>query len=561
MKKIDLKKFLFLLFAISLLSFGTNVNLIDFRTKTILTEKPKTAVSLGLAAWIIIAGDRSDHDKLALIRNGCDQAYEALINRGFSATDIYYLDPAYSTAGNPQSIYRDTDTTHTNIQNAITTWAAGKVDSTHGLGIYMFDHGGNGHMCIPGTPELTDTDLNTWLNTLETSTACNRVLIIYEACHAGSFINPVSKSNRIILTATDIDHGSYTNPAFDWATFSEGFWSSIIQCKTIGKAFEDAEAYVESVGDGDIQFPWIDDNHDELGHETDAFGHLPNGGDGDDALDYWIGTGTNCPTIFIAAWTLRVFINLSSFIIPTWTIIDTNTLVERVYVRVLPPNWTPTEIIPDPESPEGTKLGAHTGYLLIELLDQDRDGNYTGNLYNPNLPDFWTNEGDYKIDILAETQEGVIAEVETTYITANQNGTAPPDTTSPTISITNPKVNAGIKGIINITAEGDDDQALDKIQIYFDGNLMKEETMPPYYPYPEVIYSLDTADHSFGLHNITAIAIDKANNSQETSILVTIERDQIPGFHITYIFAGTFLGVIIIVTLYIKQKLLRRNII
>lgn len=105
-----------------------------------------------------------------------------------------------------------------------------------------------------------------------------------------------------------------------------------------------------------------------------------------------------------------------------------------------------------------------------------------------------------------------------------------PDNTPPTISITNPRPNANLRGIINITAEGDDDQALDKIQIYFDGTLMKEEIMPPYYPYPEVIYSLDTSKYGSGTHNITAVAIDKASNVQETSILVKMVEDEIPSF-------------------------------
>ena len=255
----------------------------------LLDEGPNPAVSANLAAWIIIAGDRSDHDKLSYIRNGCDEVYDALINRGFTASDIYYLDPVYSTIGNPQSTYRDADTTLANIEYAIETWAAGKVDTTHGLGIYLFDHGGTGYMCLPG-PELDDTDLNTYLDNLETSTGVNRIIIIYEACHAGSFINPVSKDNRIVVTATDITHSSYVNAGNDWAVFSESFWSSIIQCKTIGEAFENAVVDVAALGYGSSQIPWIDDNHDENGNEVDSSGNLPNGGDGNDALNVWIGT-------------------------------------------------------------------------------------------------------------------------------------------------------------------------------------------------------------------------------------------------------------------------------
>ena len=129
------EKLMFLVLMISLFSFGTKLYILDSGTKNILMDEPKTAASANLAAWIIIAGDRSDHDKLSIIISGCDQAYEALINRGFTASEICYLDPAYSTVSNPQSPYRDVDTTRINIQWAIETWAAGLVDATHGLGI------------------------------------------------------------------------------------------------------------------------------------------------------------------------------------------------------------------------------------------------------------------------------------------------------------------------------------------------------------------------------------------------------------------------------------------
>ena len=84
--------------------------------------------------------------------------------------------------------------------------------------------------------------------------------------------------------------------------------------------------------------------------------------------------------------------------------------------------------------------------------------------------------------------------------------------------------------------------------------------MPAYYPYPEVLYSLDTADYSFGLHNITARAIDTASNVQETSILVTFEEDRIPGFQVIYLFTGALLGVSIIFTIYFKRNSSRRDI-
>jgi len=551
MKKLDNKIILLLLLTISSICFGNTqiITNITSSEPTNLTEiEPLPAATENIDAWIIIAGDRSDHNKRSLIQYGCNKAYQALINLGYHTGNIFYLGPQTG----PSQPYVNRLTSRSNIQYAIQNWAASRVDATKSLGIYMFDHGDTNSFCIPGE-DLTDTDLNSYLDTLETNIGCNRIILIYEACHAGSFINPLSKDNRIIIAATDITHGSYVNLDWTWATFSETFFSSIIACKTIGVAFEDAEANVEAVGDGDIQFPLIDDNHDEVGHEVDASGNLPNGGDGLDALNIRIGTSSSCTIVIILHLPLMFFINFSSYYIPMWSVIDTNSIMERVYARIIPPNWTPTEIETDEE---GSKLGIHPGIEVVQLFDQDGDGNYTGNLYNPNNPDFWNTKGDYKVNIIARSEDGGVANIESTYITVNDDGKAPPDTTPPTISITNPLAFANVSGVINITAEGDDDQALDKIQIFLDGVLLKEEAMPPYLPYPEAVCNLNTSNYINGLHNITAIAIDNANNVKQTSIAINIQNGlQIPGFQITTLFIGSLLGVIFIIYCICKKGL------
>lgn len=550
------KKLIFVLILVSSLgTFGaTYVEKSD--PIDLLDEEPKPAASANLGAWIIIAGDRSDHDKLSYIRNGCDEVFLALQNRGFSAADIYYLDPAYSTAGNPQSIYRDADSTRPNIEWAIETWAAGKVDATHGLGIYLFDHGGTGYMCLTPGAELYDTNLNTYLDNLEASTSCNRTIIIYEACHAGSFINPVSKDNRIVITATDITHNSHVNAGHDWAVFSESFWSSIIQCNTIGEAFEDAVIDVNALGYSTAQFPWIDDNHDEIGNEVDSSGNLPNGGDGNDALNVWIGSGLNCWKIFLLLRPLRWYIPILPISIPVWVVVDADagSPVESVMARVVPPNWVPPVGEPeDPKGVDGKKLVEDTGVELFFLSDRDGDGNFTGNLGTPNNPDFWGDEGDYEVNFIAKTQVGALAKIESSVVNVNPAGTAPTDTTLPSISITAPSPNAVISGIVGVIAEGDDDQVLDKIQIHIDGALVKEENMPPYLPYPEATYNLDSSLYSAGIHNISATAFDGAGNTKTTSIFVTIGGGEIPGFDITALILGSILGIISIVAIKFKN--------
>lgn len=123
------------------------------------TTVPSTLTET-LGAFIIIAGERPDHNLQGLIVGGADKAYNILRDDlGFPASSIYYLCPEFPHWD------ANASSTYTDIQHAIDTWAAGKVDSTHGLGLYLFDHGGEDVMGIVGGV-LNDTELNGMLNSL-----------------------------------------------------------------------------------------------------------------------------------------------------------------------------------------------------------------------------------------------------------------------------------------------------------------------------------------------------------------------------------------------------------
>jgi len=309
-----------------------------------------------------------------------------------------------------------------------------------------------------------------------------------------------------------------------------------------------------------VQNPCIEDNHDGVGHIVNAWGQLPSSGDGNDAKNTYLCQG--CPPILIQApkvlfvplkfW---VAFNPERITFPISIGVDNETEIAKVICRVISEDWTP----PAPTD----NLNNETMVLWDEnepafqwKLTPDENGNYSGRV-SINSPTLGSN---YKLSFFAKDVDNRTSQIISTEVGINDDGIAPVDNVDPTVVITNPKANAGLKGIVNITAEGDDDQALDKVQLYLDGVLLEDEPMPDYYPYPEVVHSLDTADYSFGLHNITARAVDKASNIQETTILVTFERgDQIPGYQITYLFTGTLFGVVIIIILYVKQNPVRSN--
>ncbi len=478
-----------------------------------------------LGAFIIIAGDRWDHDKQTQIKYGCNVTYEILRAIGFPADRIYYLGPEVG----PNQPYVNALSNITNIQWAIETWAADKVSSTRGLGMYLFDHGGIGNLCNPGT-DLTDINLNAYLNALESSTGCSKSIIVYEACHSGSFINPVSKANRIILTATDIDHGSSLNPAGTWATFSEAFWGSIHDGDTVGNAFIDACYFVVDAGYGSDQFPWIDDNYDDVGHRLNNYGVLPNGGDGSDALTTKIQYGEQIflPPFRVARLQNPFVVNRSLGHVPIWARLENSTKITRVLASLVPPGWTPP---PMQNDSEGSFLLENSGTVLVPLLDPDGDGNYTGNFTFP-MAYYWPS-GTTRINIIANGEGNRFA-TESTSATVSDGGPVPEDTTDPVIAIRSPFDGSNVSGIIDIVANGDDDTALDSIEIKVDGTSVTNQSMPNYYPYPDVTYKWSTLSVRNGSHVITATARDKAGNAATATINVNVVVQSIPGYPPTW---------------------------
>lgn len=555
MRKFNSKVFIILLLSVCMLnsvSVLTVNSLNNMETYNNLDSLPKAAVSANINAWIIVAGDReSDHSLYYSIENGCEEVYDILIGLGYSANYIYYMAEDWD-GSLPINAKNTSEKVH--IQYAIETWAADKVSSSLGLGIFLFDHGGTNSMSLPGS-NLGDSDLNTYLNTLEAATGMTRSVIVYEACHAGSFINPVSKDNRIVVCATDSAHSSYPTADLTTAVFTEAFWSSISVGYSIGEAFENAKANVNTAGLSDYQKPWIDDNHDEIGNEVDYWGHLPNGGDGSDALNLHIK-----PPLLLAPWLFLEMVPIRQFVTPSvralpMTIMVKNNDTDLKYVRavITPPGWEPPipRINPDdPNDPEivyfPEQSFSDSFFDVWFTLSTTTVGthNFTATLNLDGIKKYFNEyEGDFRITFMAKTESGKVAQMIPSVITVNEDGEAPTDLIPPTVIITNPTSNLNISDTINITVEGDDDQALDKIQILLDGALMDETNMPSYYPYPEAVYSLDTSKHVNGIHNITAIAIDESGNQKQTSVFVNFENSAILNFNFPPYLIGAGIGV------------------
>ncbi|QEE17464.1 C13 family peptidase [Promethearchaeum syntrophicum] len=547
---------IFILFSVLVINSTCVITVNSMNHMTIDTKGdslPKAAVNANINAWIIVAGDReSDHALYYAIENGCDEVYDILVGLGYAESKIYYL--AEDWDGSLPAKASDTSEKG-NIQYAIETWAADKVNSVLGLGIFLFDHGGTNVMGLPG-PNLYDTELNSYLNTLEADTGMTRSVIVYEACHSGSFIDPVSKDNRIVICATDSVHSSYANSMGTSAVFTEAFWSSISVGYSLGEAFENAKANVVAAGYIDSQKPWIDDNHDEIGHEVDYWGHLPNGGDGNDALNLHIN-----PPMLVAPWIYMDMIPLPQYIDPDTSTVNisirvgnNNSRIEHVRVQVIPPGWQPPVPVVDPYDPFDPEiyyfptLPASYNVLLARdtVSDDGEHGDYIATIRPDALMKlFGTAEGDYRLLFEAKTEDHVVTPIVSSSLTINEDGEAPDDLIPPTITIINPVNDAIYNGTIDVTARGNDDQALDKIQLLIDGKLLNETTMPSYLPYPEAAFGLDTSKYTNEVHNITAIAYDEAGNKEQTSVFVNFKNSVILNFNYSPYLIGAGIGVVI----------------
>ena len=465
------------------------------------------------SAWILLAGDKIDHEDMPAIQNAANITYEILrYKAGFTSEQIYYMGPEVG----PSQPYVNTSATKINLEWAIETWAPQHVNSTQSLGIALFSHGDINALAVMVDAALWDYELNSYLNNFETTTGCKRIIVVIEGCRSGSFINTLSKDNRIIVTSTSTYKGAAFNADRTNGAFSESFWSSIAFCSTIGKAFEGAVEHIRDLGCN--QSPQLDDNHDGIGTTPYPNDALPTGGEGFDALDVriWAKPRICFPPIQIKKIPLPMYGIWDPFtsVINIDVEIESSTGISNVYARFRPSGFEHTTL------QEGFMYPINVDAIqMVELESPLMNGIYSGDAAFDGLA-----IGDsFTVSILAYDGDGLASDIVSTSLYFNAEGEAPPDTEIPSIAIMNPDAGDSLSGIVEIFARGDDNQALENIDLYIDGLLVDSLVMPGYYPYPDLMFECDTGLYAEGQHNITAVAIDQAGLSNQTSVIVNFD--------------------------------------
>ncbi len=99
-----------------------------------------------------------------------------------------------------------------------------------------------------------------------------------------------------------------------------------------------------------------------------------------------------------------------------------------------------------------------------------------------------------------------------------------PDTTPPTLSITQPAPNAQLKGLVTVSGTATDNIAVAKVELVIDGTVRQTAVSQPY------SFTLDTAQLTKGTHTIMLRAYDVATtpNKTEKSITVTVDNTTTP---------------------------------
>ncbi len=97
---------------------------------------------------------------------------------------------------------------------------------------------------------------------------------------------------------------------------------------------------------------------------------------------------------------------------------------------------------------------------------------------------------------------------------------ATPDTQAPTVYITNPPNGATVSGIFTIKADAMDNNEVEKVEFYIDGNLKSTDISSPFE------YYWNSTAYTNTLHTIMAKAYDATNNVGSSSVITVIVNNE-----------------------------------
>ncbi|KIH75509.1 hypothetical protein GFER_16275 [Geoalkalibacter ferrihydriticus DSM 17813] len=99
------------------------------------------------------------------------------------------------------------------------------------------------------------------------------------------------------------------------------------------------------------------------------------------------------------------------------------------------------------------------------------------------------------------------------------------DVTPPVVALTSPADGSAVAGLVTLVAEVEDDQGVDRVEFFVNGNRLGQDTGTPY------MFSWDADQVPAGWHRLNAQAVDTSGNvgvSQEIMVYVEQASDLVP---------------------------------
>jgi len=213
---------------------------------TIIANFTKPALPFSKA--IIVAGYGNYNNNLLWKETKLcsDKAYDTLDYQEYDLSNIYYLshDPTYMKIDNKIINVVANEPSIENMDYALKKWLFEDGKQTNNLLLYMVGHGGEDIFCLRSDEFLKVDTLKTWLNEIQEKIS-GKIIIIYDGCESGSFIDDLSNENRIIITSCEPGK----NATFGLAgslSFSFQFWNYIQIGADLKKAFEIGSRHMEA---------------------------------------------------------------------------------------------------------------------------------------------------------------------------------------------------------------------------------------------------------------------------------------------------------------------------
>jgi hypothetical protein len=210
--------------------------------------KPSKAIIVAASSY---GGDYYDFDpSWSEIKFCADYAFYTLLTRKYNYNNISYINPLSENSTNSMK----------DLLESKINWA----QDAYELLLYMVGHGTNGYYQL-GFDTLSINDLNSYLSVVEEKIP-GHTIIIYDACHSGSFIDRLlSNQKRIIVTSSRYDEESVISNS-GRLTFSFQFWANIYYGINIYNSYIYASHMVERLH----QTPIFDaDGNAEINEDND----------------------------------------------------------------------------------------------------------------------------------------------------------------------------------------------------------------------------------------------------------------------------------------------------